>query len=403
MRSHPRSLLGYLLIPRPGDLSKALLFPAGFLLGAATTGWPDQAHLVRALVVWLALELLIYPARYQWNDIRGFDADQRHADGDRGRLPGPWERRQSRIAWSAATASAKVLLAVGAGLLVDPGTALVVGVLAVAVFAIAAVYESLRAVATGRSDVVPAPVTPGVVGIWLVIGSGYALRTTCGLGLAVDIGQPAGLLPAMVATCWLFGVAWITSRWALEATAHATLGRDGRLDWSPARGTDREHQLALVRWLPDRPPVTVGDLRSWQAVRARPSPWAPWCLTGVLALGLAVVTGTLLAEAGPPAATLLVGGAVGLAAGAAVQFAGRYRALAVVTGGAVTAVALALAGADRPLHACLPWLLIAVAQERYLCQDPRSLGRLVRRPMALVSGGSQVERARPATLRRVRT
>jgi hypothetical protein len=39
------------------------------------------------------------PARYQWNDIRGFVAGQHHpAERDRGRLPGPIERVRARVA-----------------------------------------------------------------------------------------------------------------------------------------------------------------------------------------------------------------------------------------------------------------------------------------------------------------
>jgi hypothetical protein len=55
--------------------------------------------------VWAVLELLVYPARYQWNDVHGFVADQQHPGvQDRGRLPGPLDRARERVLASSAVA-----------------------------------------------------------------------------------------------------------------------------------------------------------------------------------------------------------------------------------------------------------------------------------------------------------
>src|SRR4051794_815510 len=88
-----RSLVSYLVIPRPKDLGKAVIVPLGMTVGFISVGEVTASGLVRGLIVWAVLELLVYQARYQINDVRGFAADQQHPDAaSRGRLPGPLER-----------------------------------------------------------------------------------------------------------------------------------------------------------------------------------------------------------------------------------------------------------------------------------------------------------------------
>src|SRR4051794_4800997 len=67
-----RSLTSYLLLPRPGDLGKAVIVPVTFALGSAAVGGTTASRLSHGVLVWLVLEFLVYQARYQWNDIRGF-------------------------------------------------------------------------------------------------------------------------------------------------------------------------------------------------------------------------------------------------------------------------------------------------------------------------------------------
>src|ERR1700712_4977094 len=73
-QSRQRSMARYLAVPRPGDLFKACLLPLAFAVGALAVGGVNAHMCQRAFVMVCALELLIYPARYQWNDIRGFAA-----------------------------------------------------------------------------------------------------------------------------------------------------------------------------------------------------------------------------------------------------------------------------------------------------------------------------------------
>jgi hypothetical protein len=50
--------------------------PAAFALGAWYSG--DWSGFGPFLLCWSVLEYLIYAARYQWNDLRGFAHDQEH-------------------------------------------------------------------------------------------------------------------------------------------------------------------------------------------------------------------------------------------------------------------------------------------------------------------------------------
>ena len=188
-----RGLAGYLLHPRPDAWAKALIAPACFLLAASSAGhfarWP------RFLVLWLVLELLIYAARYQWNDIRGIEGDRLHPEARaRSRLPaGPTERdRRRSIRISGATAAARI----GAALLVGAaaGLASQVVVLAGAVFVVAAAYEFLRGRPAPRS---PASAQVRAVAVWLARrarlprpGRSRAEPGRAGLGQPGDGGRP---------------------------------------------------------------------------------------------------------------------------------------------------------------------------------------------------------------------
>src|SRR4051794_9081600 len=190
-RTGGRRLTSYLLMPRPKDLVKGWLFVATYVMGAlGAAAWSWQSAL-RGLVVLAVIELLIYPARYQWNDIRGFVADQKHPSAPgRGRLPGPLSKARRHVAASCAVAVGKLA---GAALLIVllPGMHLagVLGFAVVGVFGVAIVYEVLRSATTGRSTELPPPVRPGIVALWFVVGAGYAVRGLLGLQSAVDLSR----------------------------------------------------------------------------------------------------------------------------------------------------------------------------------------------------------------------
>ncbi|MDQ3987861.1 MAG: hypothetical protein M3228_07030 [Actinomycetota bacterium] len=410
MRSPRRTVLGYLLVPRPKDLIKGLSVPFAFGIGALAAGGTSHEQVLRALVVWAALELLVYPARYQWNDIRGFVADQQHPNAqDRGRLPGPLDRARERVLASSAVALAR--LATAAGLVLMLPTLQLGGEIAAvtaAVFGVAMVYETLRARATGCTGRVPPPLRPALVGLWLVVGAGYAIRGITGLALAVDLaGQPL-LGAAAVVTLWSFGVAFVSGRWALEALAFARLeGR--RVIWSARSEQAREHSLALVRWLPteiptqDLPHVTGREAADWPALRGRTRISAPWNVAALFAGTAAALTGRLLTGPTPATAALLAAGS-GAVTAAAVLAVPRRRGAAVLLGAAALAVVFAVSGAARPGIAMLPWLAVlgahVVSTRQSLSsmgQPLRPAGRLIRAALVPI-GRAAVGRATWAVL-----
>ena len=382
-----RSLRSYLLLPRPGDLVKAWIFPAAFVLGVLADGGSSGREVLRAALTWFALELLIYQARYQWNDIRGFEADQRHPDrAARGRLPGPLSRGAQRKRASALVAGGRLALAAALALALpslDLGLPLLA--LAVAVFGVAVLYELLRSGATGRGDRVPAPTSAGILALWAIVGAGYAIRGVSGLAAAVDLFADPWLLATAVLTFWAFGIAFVTSRWALEALAFARSDRGGRLSWRVEPGQAREHTLALVRWLPRSGPGPGergrdGDLGDWRPLTAGASLFAPWNAAAVVAATAAAVAGCLLAGSPTLLDAPLAAGAG--AAGAAAVLAGRARRWPRLLAAALVLTAVLALVSPRPLLAVLPWLCVLAAHLFFTAQSPRTLAHPLRSALA---------------------
>jgi len=366
-----RSLAGYLLVPRPKDLSKAVLLPVAFGIGSLAAADVSVRSLVRALVVLIAVELLLYAARYQWNDVRGFVADQRHpAEADRGRLPGPLEQGRRHVLISSAVAAAR-LVSVGLLVLALPTLHLwpLLGWAALGVFGVAIAYETLRSVGTGRTDRTPPPVRPLLVLIWVTIGAGYAVRGLVGVAIAVDLSERPGFALAAGLTLWCGGVVFATTRWAVEATAFGRV-RNGEVQWTAKAGHAREHLLALARWLPSRVPVasteeTGASLTAWRPLRERTPLTAPWHVALVVGGASAGLTGALII--GRPSPAVAVGAAIaGAVAAAAVAVGAHRRFAALLLGGVVVSCALALVDARHAVTGALPWLLLVGAYVRFV-------------------------------------
>jgi hypothetical protein len=381
-----RSLASYLLLPRPSDAVKWWIFPAVFLLGAAGAGGFTTQEPIRAGVVWLVLELLIYQARYQWNDIAGFAADQRHPDrAGRGRLPGPVSRGRQRKIASASVSAVRLLAAATVGLLfpqlhIEATNLVLIG----AVFAVAACYEQLKRRGTGWASEAPPRLRPAVVGLWVTVGGGYAVRGLAGLALAVDLtGRPA-LAAAAAAAMWAYGIAFVTSRWVLEGLAFARV-EQGRLAWSCRPDQRREHLLSLVRWLPDYPalPAALAP-RTWRPLAGRTSLSAPWNVATIVSGTCAGIAG--LALAGPPRLGVAFGlsAAFALATILVLQAPGRAR-IAVLFGAAAALIGLELMSeVHRYLAALAPWMAAVGAQLWFFSRNLEGIGGLLR---DLMGGG----------------
>jgi hypothetical protein len=191
---------------------------------------------------------------------------------------------------------------------------------------------------------------------------------------------------AAAVTLWAYGVAFVTCRWAIEATAFARLA-DDRIRWSADAGHAREHLLGLVRWLPTRAdPRSFTDpsersTTCWAALRGRTPVTAPWNLAMIVAGAAAAVTGRLLT--GPTTAVQAVVAAVlgalaalgVVAVSSATARAARARLLVVVVGAAVLMTAFVLQSAGTVMVALVPWLAVLSAYVYFVSHSLRTMGR----------------------------
>jgi hypothetical protein len=375
-----RSLASYLLLPRPKDAVKWWIFPTVFLLGVVGAGRFSTNELIRAAVVWFVLELLIYQARYQWNDIVGFEADQRHPDcAGRGRLPGPASQGRQRKLASATVAVLRLLAAAAVGLVfpqlrIGLTTILLIG----AVFAVAAFYEQLKRWGTGWASEAPPGLRPAIVGLWIAVGGGYAVRGVAGLALAVDLAARPGLAVAAAAAMWTYGIAFVTSRWVLEALAFARV-EEGRLAWSCRPEQCREHLLSLARWLPEYVASPAAQApRTWRPLQARTPLGAPWNAAATASGTFAGLAG--LALAGNARLGLAVGlGAAFAVATILVLRSGARARVAVLFGAGAVIVGLELiSGVHRYVLALAPWMAVVGAQLWFFSQNLETMGRELR-------------------------
>ncbi|MFJ7213323.1 hypothetical protein [Amycolatopsis sp. NPDC098790] len=334
-RPGERSLLSYLVLPRPLDTVKWTFIPIAYAVGAVTAGqWPGGSGLLAAAAGWLVFEYLIYQGRYQWNDIRGLADDQNHpARRERGRLPVSRRGPLHSVALSTIVIVARAVLAVVIAFTVVPSPVSAVILISFAgVWVPAWLYEFLRA-GTSR---------PGsrAVAIWLVVGVGYAVRASAGLALAgiVPHGQTAGTFFLFAAAAWAFGIVFVTLTWVLEAIGHCAQAADGTLE-KPAGLVAKPHLERLLRFTPfpsRSVPSADGSAASLRALTGKSAVVTPWNA----GLVVATVCGIAACAHG---GQLLLTVAGGLAAGFVVltpSVAGRW----VVT--VVTVAALGLTAAS---------------------------------------------------------
>jgi hypothetical protein len=370
-----RSLSSYLLMPRPKDVVKGWLVVATYSIGVLSSGEVNAPSLLRAAVTVAAVELLVYQARYQWNDVRGFVADQKHPSGSaRGRLPGPLSRAHAHVLASCAAAGLRLAIA-GALIVILPRLHLVglLGFAVLGVFGVAVAYEALRSLSTGRDELDRSRVRPGLVLLWLTVGAGYAVRGVIGLALALDVWNRPTLMIAAVATLWCYGIGFVTARWAVEVTAFAAV-QDGRVTWNAGAEHAKEHQLALSRWIPAYITGGVTNTADWAPLAGRTPLTAPWNLATVAGGAAAALTGRLLAGWCSVHDALAVA-AVGAVAALLAVYIPRWRALFVIVAALVLLGLLALLGSPKPLLADVPWSLLMSA---YLFFITRTGARLHR-------------------------
>jgi hypothetical protein len=359
------------LLPRPDAWGKALIAPTCFLLAASSTGHLGNWN--RFVVLWLVLELLIYPARYQWNDIRGIDADQAHAERDaRSRLPvgTTAQARRRSIGLSRLTATARILAALLIGVLA--GLARPVLVLAGAVFVIAILYEWLRA---PRSE---SWRRSRAIAVWLMVGLGYVVRGGLGLSTA-GLAWASPAMAAGLVCAGSFGIMFVLLTWALEAASYCAADAGGT--WhAQAELAAKPHLAALLPYLGR--PVAADGLPAAQGrycgadkvLRERGRRSAPWNLALLAAVVSGAAEGVALGRPdwGGTAALLA---AVAVSAAGAVLLAGCRTSpgrwvVTVACAPALVAAAVAAVAAlpgltVAPWLAMAPWLAIATVYSAF--------------------------------------
>ena len=373
-----RGLVSYLALPRPKDMVKWWILPAVFTLAAVGVGRIEAMELLRAGVVWLTLEFLIYQARYQWNDIVGFAADQQHPDRtERGRLPGPASRRRQRKLASASVVLLRLLVAAGLGLVIPAlHIELLNLVLMGSVFSIAALYEQLKQRATGWAHEVPPPLRSATAGLWVTVGGGYAIRGVAGLGLVVDLAARPGLALATTAAMWAYGISFVTSRWVVEALAFARVD-GGQLAWSCRPEQRREHLLSLVRWLPkyDALAAGPGGLRAWRPLKGPTRLTAPWNAATIASGTCAGLAGFTLTGAARPGFAVGMGMAFALGTFLVLCAPARARVAVLLGSAAAITVLELIIGAHRPLLVVTAWMAAVGAQLWFFSQSLETIAR----------------------------
>jgi hypothetical protein len=377
-----RGIVSYLLLPRPGDLFKAAIIPIAFAVGCLISGEVDASKVLRALVVWIVIEPLLYQARYQFNDVRGFVADQRHPHAaQRGRLPGPASRGRTHIAFSLFVACGRIVVA--AGITVACSSLQVAAVVipaGICVYAVAAAYEWLRGRATGHSHDVPPKIRPSLVALWIVAGGGYAVRGMTGLVLGTDLHGDAGIWLASTLAMWALGVCFVTARWSLESMPFATVCQS-RVRWAAKPEQAREHTLGLVRWLPatidERDLFGGTDPAHWRALHPRTPLLAPWNLAAIVAGAAALVAGGSIAGATTVLGVVIAAAAGAVCAGVITQMS-RHRAPAVVCAAALLAAAYLVLDSPRALPAASAWTAALAAYAFFTSRSLAMLGHPLR-------------------------
>lgn len=354
-----RSISWYLVLPRPEDVPKTFILPLVYLVASSALGSFSGDALLRAVVVWIAFEYLLYQARYQWNDIRGLHEEDAEGDGRlRRRLPlgeNFPETAVRNVRLSVGIILARLALAVVLALAAGYETLAPIVVLMAAIGAIAVPYEWLRSRAA--DEWISARKRKRLVGaIWAFVGSGYALRGMTGLwlaGFALDSAVMAFGALAFGAS----GVMFVTLTWALESLAHSKRSADGEV--VPGDGRRKLHADALLTYMdvPSPPYGESEDPVHAKGLLARGHRYlAPWnlALFAAMAFGGALGVG-IQGDAGPGG--WAVAAALSLAGSFALAYVEHDRRLPVLLG---VSVLLALLGATiggrTGLFATLPWL-----------------------------------------------
>ena len=254
-----RKFVGYLFFPRSSALIKTLFILFGFALGSYLLAYANGQdwkilleELLRLVFVYFILDVMTYQARYQWNDIRGYEEDTKNSEAKN-------RRRLSEVCKNPRVAVGvsfpiMVLKIVGAVLLTFPnwfsvemGIPLRWGILAILILGV--LYEIFRSNKMGCSTI-------------FTVGFGYAFRFMFSLwaawpGIFGQIGIISNnfLLAVffLILSTYMFGLVFVTLSWALEAADNNGSEREHiKMLYSQLGGTIKEYPLQekgeIVTW-----------------------------------------------------------------------------------------------------------------------------------------------------------
>lgn len=277
-----RSLTSYLVVPRPREaLLQGLLPVWGY--GIVHLASPASAGVaVGAAVLAMAVfELCLYQARYMLNDLADADVDRAHIAAEaRGRQPGAPEARRRMVQ----IVVVRLVLATAVVALL-PGQARTSTLLAVVgLVAATLAYEAARMPGRRRPAVEPSVrLSPAAGAVFVIVGSGYALRFAFGVALAGATGDAVAL---SVLFGWVYGTMIATMAWTLEGAGLRATGGTAVLASKP-------HVGWLARFAGENPSGLEQPL-----IAGPPARLLAWLFAAVTALAVGLVT--VLGDASPP-------------------------------------------------------------------------------------------------------
>lgn len=367
-----RSIFSYLFLPRLESIPKSLLAVIMFCVAASTTdAW--QWH--RFLLLWLILEYLVYPARYQWNDLRDFGTDQLHPARDlRGRLPAGKGLRDTthNIMLSVTILLVRLGLALFIG--IETHTLAQAGLIIGTVFCVAICYEILRARLSGSRSSASKPGTMFAVGVWLAVGPGYAIRGAVGM-LSAHIRWTDPALYIGLAGLMALGIMVALMSWLLDVSSFFSVRPDGTWHIKSAQSPAKAYTWVLLRYA--SVPVQVDkktsngpgaqgtetEGRQEKLLKHGRAGWAPWNIAYALTAILICEFATSLPNSRPaPAAAYYLTAAV-TAIGAVLMIYSNEqwkRWLVTISFSGFTLLASRAVGSPHWLLVGIGWLVVAV-------------------------------------------
>jgi hypothetical protein len=375
-----RSLLSYALVPRLSDaFAKTWILPAALAVAVFASENPLRFELHTVIAFIFIFELLIYQTRYIWNDVRNCSEDATHPDAElRGHLSPPCTRERIRAGLTILAIRLGVALFAGAALKEGADWALLAW--GAAVFVIALPYDYIRD--RLRSDTgPPGRASPAKIGVYLLVGLGYALR--CALGFWLG-----GALPSLVVLAALLGYAlgimMVTMTWAIESVAFF-LDEDGKAE--TRRGETlrmKQHlgPLAVMVGLIDkegREPRSraavafrsTAEPREVSFLRLTETRFTSWGVSFVIAAALSGIVGVALSTSHWSVGELvaLYGVSLFFACAVAIDLARRAPLIQVtlcLLSDAVMTFLAAGSNVERPLLVSVPFLVVTVVYMSFL-------------------------------------